>query len=43
MKRLGCEQLRFIRTLTENEQGKSRTSSGIFGMLNKKFKPEHNE
>ena len=39
---LGHEGLRFIQTLTDNEQVKCKTGWGFFKVLSEKFKPQHN-
>ena len=39
---LGHEGLRFVQTLTDNEQEKFKVSSDLF-TLSEKFKPQHNE
>ena len=40
---LGCEGLRFVQTLNDEEQAKCKTSSELLGVLSDKFKPTHNE
>ena len=40
---LGHLELRFVQTLTDNEQEKCKTSSELFKVLCEKFKPQHNE
>ena len=40
---LGCEELRFVQILTDNEQNKCQTSSGLLEVLSKKFKSQHIE
>ena len=40
---LGHECLRFVQTLNDEEQEKSKTSLGLFEVLGNKFKPQHNE
>ena len=40
---LGCEGLKFVQTLNSEEEEKCKTSSGLFEVLNDKFKPEHNK
>ena len=40
---LGREGLNFIQMLTAKEQEKCKTNTGLFQMLNEKFKPQHNE
>ena len=43
MNLIGCERLRFIQMLTDSEQEKHQTSSGLFEVLREKLKPQHNE
>ena len=40
---LGHEGLRFIQTLTDNEQEICKMRKDLFEMLCEKFKPQHNE
>ena len=40
---LGCEGLRFVQTLNDEEEEKCKTSSGLFEVLNGEFRPQQNE
>ena len=40
---LGCEGVRFVKTLTHSEKEKCKSSSVLCEVLSEKFKPQHNE
>ena len=40
---LGCEELHFVLTLTDDEQEICMKSAGLFRIFNVKFEPQHNK